>query len=78
MVGYVPMRLRFSDTGQLICVGNDPKDVINCVGFNNLVGTGVFYVTVAPIGEAAPYASYKMLMGQPGPLVGQRWPCTVA
>ncbi len=63
------------NAGQLICVGNDPQNEINCVGFNNFLGDSVFYVTVAPHFQNS---EYKMLMGQPGPLAGQKWPCTVA
>ena len=50
--------------GQLLCNGNDFNSTLNCVGFDNALGDAVFYVTVA---RSAQFASYKMLLGQPGP-----------
>lgn len=60
--------------GQLTCIGNSFDNEINCVGFDNGVGTIIFYVSVPPGGK---YASYRMLMGQPGPLAGRNWTCSV-
>ena len=50
--------------GQLLCNGNDFNSTLSCVGFDNALGDAVFYVTVA---RNAQFASYKMLLGQPGP-----------
>jgi hypothetical protein len=67
------LRDNYNDGG-LTCVGNDFNSTLNCVGFDNMLGNAVFYVTVAP---QLQFAKYKMLMGQPGPEAGKEWPCTI-
>ena len=73
----------YHSAAPLVCVGNDFKSTISCVGYDNGVSGTLVQVTLTPTPSGLPTASYRFLnisadpMARPPQTKGP-WDCSVS